>query len=285
MSLSQGPGTIGPGVSGYGPGNVGGLGSVGGFIGNIRISSIASTTAVIDVYGRTRDRTGAHQFTMVHTPATDRTATNQDVRVVAGSLEAIIAVMRTSGVKRGQCYVAIHEADEDGRLLKRLARGYCYSDGGDVSLGQDTESGPGGGEGAILSIDLGNPAAGADYTDQTVPTNAVWRVIGFAGTLVADATAADRRLRLDKTDGTTSVGIVGIADYAITASQTRILRGMIGSPFFQDGGIGSESVIPIMLDGVAFLPEAFVVDFNTEGLVAGDNWGDGQLLVEEWLVL
>lgn len=140
--------------------------------------------------------------------------------------------------------------------------------------------------GLIRSIDLADPAAGAEYADQTVPTNAFWKIRGFAGQLVADATAAKRHFSIEVTDGTVIVGSAGIAIVSQEASSTRDFRGAPGlvGGWGDSAGSGGTQIqhIAVALSRIGY-PQAYVLDFTTSNLVAGDNWGDGQLLVEEWI--
>lgn len=198
-----------------------------------------------------------------------------------------------TGIKRGQAYVQfLSGSGREGPVIGTLAQGYVYSNHV-VALGDNVEPGPGGGEGNIRSIDLGNPAAGADYASQTVPTNAMWRPIAWVGTLVTDATAASRQPRVDITDGTDVVGALTVAYQFQTASLTHLYRATrdVGIGTRLDLNIGGTSgqfpasgAHPLPVADI-LLPEAYVLDWATVGIQLTDDWGDGQLLVEEWLVI
>jgi hypothetical protein len=106
-----------------------------------------------------------------------------------------------AATKRGQFYaVGIVGKRELGGMS--ISRGYAY-DGWPLGLGDDVESGPGGGEGNRRILSLGDPAAGAEFTSQTVPTNALWKARGFSciDGLVTDATAGNRVLEVRLSDG------------------------------------------------------------------------------------
>lgn len=135
--------------------------------------------------------------------------------------------------------------------------------------------------GLIRSIDLGDPAAGSDYADQTVPTGSVWRVMGFVGTLVTNATAANRRVTIPVTDGT-DVVYVQNAHFRHQASVTARYSGFSpGIALITQGAVTEdENAIDISPNQI---PGGYIIDFVTNNLQAGDNWGDGQLLVEEWI--
>lgn len=162
----------------------------------------------------------------------------------------------------------------------------CQGRPSTIPLGLGTYERPLENPGEIRSVNLGNPSAGADYATQTVPTNALWKPVGFEGDLVADANAANRSLTIDYTDGTDVVGGV-VTGLTHTASRTHAYRGNRGG----GGPMVATNVSPSIDTTVAFpmgeflLPEVYEVTFVTLNLLAGDNWGDGQLLVEEWVMV
>lgn len=208
-----------------------------------------------------------------------------EIEPISVPVGEVIGVQVTRAGKRGQTYVGVY-LRRKGRIIQRISRGYVY-DGGDVAMGQDDEPGPGGGEGFIRVIALGDPAADIDYVDQTVPTNALWRTLAFEGTLVADANAANRRFHIDVSDGTNEV-LAQEATNIQVASQTVVY---IGSPGNRHGlspsssGVTTAQAFSYIPLPEFNLPEAFVLDFVTDARQATDNWGAGFLTVMEWLVI
>lgn len=137
---------------------------------------------------------------------------------------------------------------------------------------------PRSGRGSVRVISLGDPAAGADYAAEEVPVGAMWKLRGFSGQFVADGTGANRFPQIRITDGT-DVYAGGACDDVITASETRRvvgIHGVVGTT----GGAGLDMMIG--LPEVLMLPghEFTVVTGN---IVAGDNWGEGFIEVEEWI--
>ncbi len=210
--------------------------------------------------------------------AGDRTTEITSLPVNGGFLWGF-SIFARGELKRGEAYVEVF-LSRFGAGVK-LASGYVYANH-DVTDGEFVDPGPGGGEGLVRSIDLGDPAAGADYADQTVPTNAVWELKGFIGTLVTSVNAANRRFTIRVTDGTVSVA-GGVASARGIADRTNEYQGAPGLTHGTSQQADDDTVVPIGMPGGRF-PEAFVVEFNTFEIDATDNWGDGQLLVEEWLV-
>lgn len=206
----------------------------------------------------------------------------QDGHVVEGSI--YIASGSANQPKRGQTYVRafITATVGAGAPLQLLIQGYLY-EGYGLGLGDNIEPGPAGGHGAMRSIDLGDPAGNAEYADQTVPTNAVWRLRGLAAPLVTDGTGADRHFHIQVTDGTTKVLDI-MANAHVTASLTANFTGYPGGPQRSVAILLTGQYIGVPLPE-ADLPEGYVLDFTTDNIQATDAWGDGQLLVEEWVAL
>ena len=201
-------------------------------------------------------------------------------RIVSGALNPF------TSLKRGQFYyqmlVGMRIGEVDGRITRQaMGQGYLY-DMSPAVLGWFRESGPGGGNGVLRSIALANPAADAEYADETAPTNAAWVIRSFNGQLVADATGANRDFRLEITDGT-NVFATALATRRQTASQTMDYFGT-SSPGRVDT-VTSPNNIDIALDPRLVLPEGYVISFNTRNRQTGDNWGAGRLGVEEWVMV
>lgn len=138
--------------------------------------------------------------------------------------------------------------------------------------------------GLTRSIDLGDPAAGADYVSQTVPTNALWKIRGFMGQFVTAAGGADRVFRVLFNDGTVDAGGVA-AKWAQDPSLTHDYLG--AGPGMMETDARATTTVTGQAQTIGFpdvpLPGGFVIDFDTMNIGASDNWGDGQLLVEEWI--
>ena len=136
-------------------------------------------------------------------------------------------------------------------------------------------------DGADRRIALADPAAGAEWANQTVPTNARWLVRGIISTdgLVTDATAGNRVLTIRYDDGTAI--IAGGKSDPIPPSSTSPLFGGIGvptSPTPLAAGMAGGISLP-----EAYIPEGGAVSFITDNLAAADNWGAGSMGVEEFI--
>lgn len=207
----------------------------------------------------------------------------RDGWVVDGYLSA-----PTAG-KRGQTYARLILGRNVGvdNVIPRAIIGASYVYGTAFPrIGYFVESGPAGGEGVVRSIDLGDPAAGSDYTAQTVPVNRTWKLRGFNGTLVTDANAANRKVIMEVRDGS-DVLVGGAANRPIQqASVTAEYHGfMVGQISDGTNTAITDEVDQFIGWSPTFdhIPEAFDVLIETTNIQVGDDWGDGQLLVEEWI--
>lgn len=134
------------------------------------------------------------------------------------------------------------------------------------------------GTGALLSVAVTAPAAGADWTT-TVPALVRWRLISAAAQIVTSATVANRLTRLR----VTRAGVI-IHDCATTAIITASLTVRVGytsnSGAFS-GAVGS--VVHVPYNGDLYLLAGDVVSSSTVAIDATDQWSAVALNVEEWL--
>ena len=141
------------------------------------------------------------------------------------------------------------------------------------------------GEGDKLTIQLGDPAAGAVYPTQVVPAQVKWRVRGMFGQLVTSAVAANRYLAISYRD---AAGF----DYAFhasgaiqAASITTNWSAVVGvgpnytNDFALPAAVIRRPVIPLQDEK---LRTGFQITFPTNAIDVGDNWGPGSMGVEEW---
>ncbi len=180
--------------------------------------------------------------------------------------------------RRGQTYANL-QLRRGGRFVGELSKGYLYAAHG-LSLGEYEEPGPPG-HGFTRSIDLGDPDADTDYTTQTVPAGALWRLRGFAGILVQGATQ-NPIPTIEFTDGTTILQQLA-AKNPQGASLT--VGWSIAEGSYITGGSanigGKHGAISGSYD--MLLPAGFEITFPTVDKGANTNWGSGQILVEEWV--
>ena len=155
----------------------------------ILISALGSTASLVRFVFRLRlPDGGLIPFQGDLTSSTDRTlGTAQIGPLPEGEIvTADTRVLADAASGPGRVFV-FAELQSGGSNIAFILAGYIY--------GTHTPSFPGvlegslDGRGFMRVISLGDPAAGSDYTDEAVPTNARWKVPGFIGTCVADANA------------------------------------------------------------------------------------------------
>lgn len=173
--------------------------------------------------------------------------------------------------------------ERDGILAGVLTSGYvevanqpCWPPG--------FERSPLEGPGAISTVSLGDPAAGADYATVTVPTGARWKVRTFHGQLVTSAVAAARApvIRFNDSAGNW-LGGASIGDWQQpTARTVDYVAGFQTEVLGTTNSIGSGDVVAISLPDT-YLTAGSTISFVTTNKDVGDNWGPGFMQVEEFL--
>lgn len=195
-----------------------------------------------------------------------------------GYIEAL--TVDTGIVDRGECYVAAFVDHEEQQLHYPIFAGYITPVHTPLGFFEHALSG----RGLMRSIDLGDPAANAEYTTQTVPTGALWIVRGFSGVLTTDANAGNRYWYMGFTDGTDE--IAGSTDPAqfVASLAVRMVGGSLHGLSSYGGNANPPTgiILPFPIAEIR-LPAGYEVTFNNVGFKAGDDWSDGQLAVEEWI--
>jgi len=218
-------------------------------------------------------------FNFEHTPATDRSASLESFRIAEGFLLSAVVFPSAGAPQRGQTFVELgflRGLDAANSIVDVLAKDYVAEAeplGFPGSPIRSSIEGPG----AIRSITGTDPAAGVELSDP-VPTDARWKLREYRVALVTDVTVANRVALLEITDGTTVVHL-SRGTSSQTASQTIFYNHVLQGLF--EGTINlsqSHNILPDILLGAGFL-----IRSNTVGIVAGDNYGAAQLLVEEWI--
>lgn len=215
-------------------------------------------------------------FEVGHTPNSDRTSATDTIgdRVNRDG-HVISALLESAALKRGQCFATIHVLNTSGNKVDALLAGYVTATKS-VRLGQFEDSFSG--KGFLRTVSLGNPAAGSDYTAESVPTNAVWMVRSSSGALTTDAGSQSRIHAVTFDDGANEYAR-GTTTTAQGASVTRV---WYGGQSLSGHGLGTQGVN--VTYPFVYMMEGDRVLFNTDQLQAGDNWAEGFIQVEEWIV-
>jgi hypothetical protein len=133
-----------------------------------------------------------------------------------------------------------------------------------------------GGPGWIHSIQQANPGAGADWT-YTLAGNVRQRIQSFSSQLTTSATAGNRLIQLVVDDGVNTVWAAS-APAAVAASTTQTFTGAgSNSP---TGAV--TTIFSVVIPPDLVLTTGMRIRSSTVGLLAGDQWANIWLLVEEW---
>ncbi len=247
----------------------------------LRVTTFNAAAGVtLAIEGRRIDVDGHIQpFAERHVPTTDRTVASTTFPLGEGFL-LNVQLRATAGTPRiAQCFAILEVVrGVTGSVvpLATLVQGYVTDTSRLAWPGSPLRSSIDG-PGVIRSIAGTDPAAGAEIAE-VVPANARWQLDTVRVELVTDATVANRTVTLIVDDGATTLASV-TASAAQAASLTRQYQAYAsgGAPRL-DGTVFYLPIPPeLMLMG------GFRVRTSTAGIVAGDNFGAPQLLVEEWI--
>jgi hypothetical protein len=209
-----------------------------------------------------------------------RTAQNQNVQMTEGYLLSVAATARTATFP-GQTFarVTLNRFRTTGSpstaalplIQSYVTIGTVYGwPGGTLKLISE-------GPGWLHSIQVANPAAGADWTF-TEPANSRVRLQSLRALLTTSATAANRNIQLQITDGVNTVWIAS-APASVLASTTQ-----------QFTAVGTNSptgvvttIFAVVVPPALLLPGAWTIATVTANIQAGDQWSSIWLGVEEWL--
>lgn len=214
------------------------------------------------------------------TPSSDRLANEFDVPLAEGYLLSVALGIGpgSTTVRRGAAYATVglqRGAGTGNRFTQLIAD----SPGSDLDLGW-----PGGplrssadGPGFIHSLQLANPAAGADFTFVAAAGQRL-RVDSFQAQFAASATVATRNISIIVDDGANAVwthdlaaGITASATDQIVATGTNAPTGVIAT------------VQSVVLPPGLILAPGWRIRSSTANIQVGDQWSAIWFNVEEWI--
>lgn len=194
--------------------------------------------------------------------------------LLGGHVRAIVTTPRS-----GQVYArveVIRGRSGDVQPIQLLAQGYVSE--------HSWLAWPGGmfressqGRGVLRVIAGTDPAAGAEIVE-TVPTNALWRLISMAATLQTDATVGTRAPAFIASHGGSTYFHAG---GGVTTAASAGARYTFAAGVGVMGSTQNGNLVALPADLV--LPGGSTFGTNTGGIFAGDNWGNPTYLVEEWI--
>jgi len=237
----------------------------------IWVRSYASVACELEITGFTEHGT----FEIIHTCKTDRSPVSTTHRLPA--IPFMVHVGRRSGIpKRGEVYVIVG-LQLAGHIVGDLIKGYLSSTRG-LDWPPTHFEDPLSGRGALKVVVGTDPAPGSELSE-TVPTNAVWRLLALRVTFTTDPTVVNRGVRLEFDDGSTVIFTTPDV-VAQAAGETRTyFFATLGES--RIGTVG-KGVIQITIPDL-LLSEGYRVRTSTVNLQAGDDFLTPTLFVEEWL--
>lgn len=206
-----------------------------------------------------------------------------DFSMAEGFLLSVDVRSNQAGVFRGQVFinvVLLRNFGSGNTLQITLARGYCtlFSP---VVWPQIPTDFPTLKPGAILQVTIGNPAAGADFT-QAINGNARWRVQTLRAAFVTSAAAANRSAILQfSTAGNVffSAPVVPVQAASLTWSYN---WGSGVTTLTATAGATTPNAVTSLPDDF-WLPPGSTIASVTQNIQAGDQWSAIQLDIEESL--
>jgi hypothetical protein len=243
-------------------------------------SSVAGATVVLTVRFLVVPDGQIHllQFQQV----TDGLRDKQEQISVLGEGFILSAQVQVSGLpdaKRGQLFVNVHinrPATLVGQSAFSLISDYKVA-GTDLGFPGSMIRHPTEGPGWSRIMQIGNPAAGADWI-ATVPAGARWRVQAISETFTASAAVASRQAGLFLDDGA-NVYWANTAPTAITASQI-VTISATGSSAPQGAAPFQQTIV---IPPGLFIPAGHRFKSTTVNIQAGDQYSAINILVEEWI--
>lgn len=237
---------------------------------SIRVDSWSNGVRIIAIRGMTGNALLSHD----HSTNGDRSQGTSTFRV--DDVPVFLRANNTlQDAKRGECYVRV-TLQMGGFDVGILCAGYISNDTF-LSYPLGRLEGPVLGPGVIRTIAMGNPAAGAELS-MTVPTNTRWRLLMLNATLASDITVATRQPSLLFTDGTNILGRVVSVNTGTATSTVMFTWTGLGINAAVASVVNSQSIPDFV-----YLNGGSVISSVTTNLQAGDDWGAGFALVEEWL--
>lgn len=240
-------------------------------------NSVAGVT--VSIFGRVLGTDGKlHEIQQDFAPAATRAAVTQSWEPGDGFLLSLMVTV-SGTVKRGQCYVRVdlqRGLQTAPLIYDTLIADYVYT-GYRPFWPFGRTSPPTEGPGMLRSIQVTNPAAGADW-NQTVPTGARWRVLTGNFLFTASAAVANRFPAIIFDDGVNELYATAW-DNAVTAGTAP--RVSLGPQRYVATNDGNSQAIAYI--GNLALFAGWRVRSLTTAIQAADQWSAINLLVEEWI--
>lgn len=213
-------------------------------------------------------------------PGAGRVTQNFTFPITEGFLMGLGVGANSGSIRKGQCFVQVYLARGgigQGGDLVPLMQAYVTN----VSTGawpQATMTNSVDGEGAIRSVQVANPAAGVDWT-VPVPTGARWYPLSVQARLVTSAAVGNRVPVLSINDGVNFLW--QNAQVPAQPASTNILY--TWSQSAPNAAAAIIGAVGLNLVEAARMQQAWNIFTSTNGILAGDQWSQINLWLEEWI--
>lgn len=213
-------------------------------------------------------------------PTSNRVATVSGIPLPVGFLLNVEVFALAGTPARGTCFAKvelIRGADAVATVVASLVQGYVTANNAKAWPGGTLESSLDG-PGAILSITVANPAAGAEISE-TMPAGTRRALLAFRMQLLTSATVANRQKALVLDDGATEYHRTESSNNQ--AAATTFLYSHAQGHAAGSAGVGN--TVHGHLPGNIRLAAGHRVRTVTGAIQVGDQYSAIQYLVEEWL--
>ena len=231
------------------------------------VNTIATTTAVIEVRGFTREG----PFTFRITPSAANTEDTNSFRIPDIPIQ--VSVLYDPNVSGGEiAHVQMHLGINENRITLLTEGPVTVFQGVSWPISQPPSHVSV--EGQVTTVLGINQAAGNDIED-TVPNGQTWELLAMNFTLVTDATVADRTvaISIESPSGEIIRRITGTTQQATETTRYHALPGGTNA------AVVANTVTEIALPPKIILPSGSTLMTITANLQAGDNYGAAEYTV------
>lgn len=247
----------------------------------VSLNAVAGVT--LKIHSRFVDRAGSVQANAeAHTPNSNRTPNTTEHELGAGALLNLTVFAGVGSPKIGQTFVIVQLIRGSGAaaiVLGTLLQGYVTAQQHLAWPGSPVQSSLDG-RGCVRSYQGTLPAAGAEI-NELVPFGARWRIQSILLSFVTSAVVGTRypairvfASAVQSVEVMTILGIQQSSGASITVAP--------GLPHDSGGPVTYQQLIPLPTDLTLNAGDGFTT--ATFGLLAGDQYANPEVTIEEWLM-
>jgi len=219
-------------------------------------------------------------FSFIHLPNSNRTIATTRTSIDSGWIMHLRVTASAGAPLVGQTFVWVRlcrGTTATALILGTICSGYVTANT-DIFFPGGLQQGPLDGNGVVRSVQIANPAAGADFTI-TVPTGARWELVSASALFTTAAAVANRHTLLVVDDGANIVyesaqTTAQIASLAIQHSWGQAIAASTDA-----GGLSDVNPLPARIALVG----GWRVRSSTGNIQAADQWSAIFISVREWL--